>query len=95
MRGSLRGSVRVRVSEVFRGFERFSEVFQRPSQSPSQSAIFLSKLRVVLPLLVLPLKTPTTIEEILVRSPYACFECCSGKISRPARLDSARATRSG
>ena len=49
-------------SEVFRGFsevlEGFSEVFQRPSQSPSQSAIFLSELRVVLPLIVLPLKTP-------------------------------------
>ena len=32
-------------SEVFRGFQRFSEVFrwffQRPSQRPSQSAIFL------------------------------------------------------
>ena len=47
-----------RFSEVFRGFERFSEVFQRPSQRPSQSAIFLSELRVVLPLIVLPLKTP-------------------------------------
>ena len=34
-----------------------SEVFQRPSQRPSQSAIFLSELRVVLPLIVLPLKT--------------------------------------
>ena len=33
-------------------------VFQRPSQRPSQSAIFLSELRVVLPLIVLPLKTP-------------------------------------
>ena len=41
---------------MFRGFERFSEVFQRPSQSPSQSAIFLSELRFVLPLIVLPLK---------------------------------------
>ena len=29
-----------------------------PSQRPSQSAIFLSELRVVLPLIVLPLKTP-------------------------------------
>ena len=47
-----------RFSEVFGGFERFSEVFQRPSQRPSQSAIFLSELRVVLPLIVLPLKTP-------------------------------------
>ena len=28
-----------------------------PSQSPSQSAIFLSELQVVLPLIVLPLKT--------------------------------------
>ena len=47
LRGSLRGSLRGRVSEVFRGFERFSEglrgfwrfseVFQRPSQRPSQS----------------------------------------------------------
>ena len=35
----------------------FSEIFQKPSQSPSQSAIFLSELRVVLPLIVLPLKT--------------------------------------
>ena len=78
LRGSLRGSLRGRVSEVFRGFQRFSEVFrdfqrfsevfrgfqrfsevfQRPSQRPSQSAIFLSELRVVLPLIVLPLKTP-------------------------------------
>ena len=53
-----------RFLEVFRGFQRFSEVFrgfqrfQRPSQRPSQSAIFLSELRVVLPLIVLPLKTP-------------------------------------
>ena len=45
-------------SELFRGFQRFSELFQRPSQRPSQSAIFLSELRVVLPLIVLPLKTP-------------------------------------
>ena len=45
-----------RFSEVFRAF--FSEVFQRPSQRPSQSAIFLSELRVVLTLIVLPLKTP-------------------------------------
>ena len=49
--------------EVLRGFQRFLEVlrgfqrvFQRPSQSPSQSAIFLSELRVVLPLIVWPLK---------------------------------------
>ena len=47
-----------RFSEVFRGFERFSEVFQRSSQSPSQSAIFLLELRALLPLIVLPLKTP-------------------------------------
>ena len=55
-------------SEIFRGFQRwgfqrFSEVFtgfERPSQSPSQSAIFLSELRVLLPLIVLPLKTPAT-----------------------------------
>ena len=40
---------------MFGGFQRFSENFQRPSQS----AIFLSELRVVLPLIVLPLKTPT------------------------------------
>ena len=51
------------VSELFSAFQRFSEVFQRPSQRPSQSAIFLSELRVVLPLIVLPLivlplKTP-------------------------------------
>ena len=45
-----------RFSEVFSGFERFSEVFQRPSQRPSQSATFLSELRVVLPLIMLPLK---------------------------------------
>ena len=39
-------------SEVFRGFQRFSEVLE----------VFrgiLSELRVVLPLIVLPLKTPT------------------------------------
>ena len=41
--------------KVFRGFQR---VFQRPSQSPFQSAILLSELRVLLPLVVLPLKTP-------------------------------------
>ena len=34
------------------------EPVQRPSQRPSQSAIFLSELRVVLPLIALPLKTP-------------------------------------
>ena len=45
---------------MFRDFQRFSEAFQRPSQSPSQSGIFLSELQVVLPLIVLPLKTPTT-----------------------------------
>ena len=33
---------------------------QRPSQSPSQSAIFLSELQVLLPLIVLPLETPTS-----------------------------------
>ena len=48
-----------RFLEVFRGFQRFSEVFQS-SHSPSQNAIFLPELRVVLPLIVLPLKTPTT-----------------------------------
>ena len=48
-----------RVSEVFRGFQR---VFQRPSQRPPQSAIFLSELQVVLPLIVLPLQTPTKCE---------------------------------
>ena len=45
--------------EVFRDFQSFLEVFrgfQRPSQSPSQSAMFLSELQVVLPLIVLPLK---------------------------------------
>ena len=46
------------VSEVFRGFKRFSEVFRGFSKA-SRSAIFLSELRVVLPLIVLPLKTPT------------------------------------
>ena len=52
-----------RFSELFRDFQRFSEVFRdfsRPSQRPSQSAIFLSELGVVLPLIVLPLKTPAT-----------------------------------
>ena len=49
------GKCHKRFQEVFRDFERFSEVFQRPSQRPSQSAIFLSELRVVLPLVVLPL----------------------------------------
>ena len=58
-RGSLRGSLRGR---SLRGFQRFSEVFQKPSQSPSQSAIVLSELRVLLPLIVLPLKTPATWE---------------------------------
>ena len=51
----------LRFSEVFRGFQRFLEVFrqfQRPSQSPSQSVIFLSELRVLLLLIVLSLKTP-------------------------------------
>ena len=45
-------------SEVFRGFQRF---FKRPSQKPSQSAIFLSELQVVLPQIALPLKTPATL----------------------------------
>ena len=56
LRGSLRG-------RAFRALQRFSEAFrgplrgfQRPSQSPSQSAISLSELRVLLPLIVLPLK---------------------------------------
>ena len=52
-----------RVSER-EGFQRFLEVFrcfQRPSQSPSQSAISLSELWVLLPLIVLPLKTPVVI----------------------------------
>ena len=39
-------------------FQRFLEVFQRPSQRPSQSADFLSELQVLLPLIMLPLKTP-------------------------------------
>ena len=52
-----------RVLEVFRGFQRYlevSKVFQMTSQTPSLSAIFLSELRVLLPLIVLPLtlKTP-------------------------------------
>ena len=67
LRGSLRGPLRGMVSELFRAFQRFSEVFrgfqtevfQRPSQSPSQSAIVLSELQVVLPPMVLPHKTPT------------------------------------
>ena len=53
-----------RFLEVFRGFQRFLEVFRgfsKASQRPSQSAIFLSELRVVLPLIVLPLKTPAKI----------------------------------
>ena len=55
-----------RFLEVFRGFQRFSEVFrgfQRFLKSPlrdPQSAIFLSELRVVLHLIVLPRKTPAT-----------------------------------
>ena len=53
LRGFLRGSLRGRFLEDFRGF---SEVFQRPSQRPSQSAILLSELQVVLPLIVSPLK---------------------------------------
>ena len=56
-------------SELFRGFQRFSEVFQRPSQRPSQSAIFLSELGVVLPLTVLPLKTPATPPPTPLRHP--------------------------
>ena len=56
LRGSLRGSFQ-RFSEVFRGF---SEVFQSASQRPSQSAIFLSEFRVLSPLIVLPLKPPTS-----------------------------------
>ena len=57
-----------RFSEVFRGFQRFSEVlrdFQRVFQGPLRAPlmpIFLSELRVVLPLIVLPLKTPTKFE---------------------------------
>ena len=80
LRGSLRGSLRGRVSEVFRGFQRgfervfrgfqrFWEVFRGfskdLSQRPSQSAIFLSELRVVLPLIVLPLKTPAILVSII------------------------------
>ena len=45
-----------------------SSSFQRPSQSPSQSAIFLSELRVLLPLIVLPLKTPARILLCVPRS---------------------------
>ena len=65
-RGSLRGPL---LSEVFRGFQRFSEVFRgfqrfsealEASQRPSQSAIFLSELRVLLSLIALPLKTLAT-----------------------------------
>ena len=36
------------------------------SQSPSRSTIFLSELRVVLPLMVLPLKTPTNVLNVYV-----------------------------
>ena len=53
-----------RFLEVFRGLQRFVEVFQSPSQSPSQSAIFLSEFRVLLPLIVLPLKTSTNLKPI-------------------------------
>ena len=49
-----------RFLEVFRGFQRFSVVFRGFSKALSQSAIFLSELGVVLPLIVLPLKTPAT-----------------------------------
>ena len=64
-RGSLRGSLRGGSWEVFRGFQGFLEVFQSPSQRPSQSAIFLSELL----LIVLPLKTPTTKASWDPRSP--------------------------
>ena len=40
-----------------------------PSQSPSQSAIFLSELWVVLPLIVLPLKTPTILAKLQICAP--------------------------
>ena len=65
------------VSEVFRGFQRFLEVFrgfQRffkgPLRDPLRVPFFLSELRVVLPLIVLPLKTPAN----------KCPEKSSGKI---------------
>ena len=61
------------VSELFRAFQRFLEVFQRPSQSHSQSAIFLSELRVVLPLIVLPLKTPTRVSRSGLVLPLLSF----------------------
>ena len=44
-----------------RGFKRFSEVLRGFSKALSETLsepIFLSELRVVLPLIVLPLKTP-------------------------------------
>ena len=92
LRGSLRGSLRGRVSEgfrgfqrflevlrgfersleVFRGFQRFSEVFRGFSKTLSETLSechFLSELRVVLPLIVLPLKTPASGESFLT-SPH-------------------------
>ena len=54
-------------------------VLQRPSQSPSQSAIFLSELRVVLPLIVLPLKTPTSqLPSERRRASHICYSSGGG-----------------
>ena len=48
-------------AERFRAFQRFSEfgMFFESPQSTSQNAILFSELRVVLPLIVLPLKINT------------------------------------
>ena len=46
-----------RFLEAFRGFQVF-RIFFQVFQRPSQRVIFLSELRVLLPLIVLPLKTP-------------------------------------
>ena len=51
------------VSELFRAFHSFLEVFRGFSKALSETLsepIFLSELRAVLPLIVLPFKTPTT-----------------------------------
>ena len=56
-------------------------MFQRPSQRPSQSAIFLSELRVVLPLIVLPLKTPPcNILAPETRMQYSYTYICNGGV---------------
>ena len=48
--------VLIKVSLIFTGFLAIGEGYRMPSQSPSQSFILLSESRVVLPLIVLPLR---------------------------------------